>query len=162
VKGKGYQESLQDLGDGRYHVEWRIVDPESHGNSGVFLHGKYEVQIFNSYQNHSTIYADGQAAAIYGQYPPAFNVGNKAGEWESFVIDFIGPKYNADGSLKSKAEMTVYHNGIRVHHQAELTGPTAHKKRPGYTKSPEKQPLKLQDHGDKVQFRNIWFLAASK
>lgn len=158
VKGKGYQESIHGYGDGRYHVEWRIVDPESHGNSGVFIHGLYEVQIFNSYKDHSPIYPDGQAAAIYGQYPPAFNVCKKAGQWEFFDIDFIGPRYHPDGSIKSKAKITVYHNGIRVHHLAELTGPTAHKKRPDYKKTPESLPLKLQDHGDKVQFRNIWYL----
>ena len=154
---KGNQVSEKSLGSGRYHAEWRIVDKDSHGNSGVYIQSLYEVQVFNSYNNHSKIYADGQTAAIYGQFSPAFNVCRPAGEWEYFDIDFTAPTFNEDGSVKTKALITVYHNGIRVHHNAELSGPTNHKQRPAYKKVPAELPLLLQDHGNKVQYRNIWF-----
>ena len=154
---KGNQQSTVNLGSGRYHVEWKVVDIESPGNSGVYLHSLYEVQIFNSYNNKTKIYADGQSAAIYGQYPPAFNVCKTPGQWEFYDIDFTAPTFNEDGSLKSKAVITVYHNGIRVHYNAELTGPTGHYKRPAYKKMAAEHPLLLQDHKNKVQYRNIWF-----
>ncbi|MCM8542896.1 MAG: DUF1080 domain-containing protein [Lentisphaeraceae bacterium] len=152
---KGNQVSVKHLGSGHYHAEWRVVDKESPGNSGVYIHSLYEVQVFNSHNNKTKIYADGQTAAIYGQYPPAFNVSRPAGEWEYFDIDFTAPIFNEDGSVKSKAYMTVYHNGIRVHDNAELSGPTGHKSRPAYRKTPAELPLLLQDHGNKVQYRNI-------
>ena len=154
---KGNQQSTLKLGSGRYHVEWKVVDIESPGNSGVYVHSLYEVQVFNSHNNRTKIYADGQTAAIYGQYPPAFNVSVEPGQWEFFDIDFTAPTFNEDGSVKTKAVMTVYHNGIRVHHNAELSGPTGHKSRPAYRKVPAEMPLLLQDHGNKVQYRNIWF-----
>ena len=155
---KGNQQSTLNLGSGRYHVEWRVVDKESPGNSGVYLHSLYEVQVFNSHNDRTKIYADGQAAAIYGQYPPAFNVCREPGQWEFFDIDFTAPAFNEDGTVKSKALITVYHNGIRVHDNAELSGPTGHYKRDPYKKAPAELPLLLQDHKNKVQYRNIWYL----
>ena len=85
---KGDLLTKQGFGDCKLHVEWRIVDPNSHGNSGVYLMNQYEVQVFNSHDNHSPIYADGQAASIYGQYPPLVNACRPSGEWEVFDIDF--------------------------------------------------------------------------
>ena len=155
---KGNQQSTLKLGSGRYHVEWKVVDIESPGNSGVYVHSLYEVQVFNSHNNRTKIYADGQTAAIYGQYPPAFNVSVEPGQWEFFDIDFTAPTFNEDGSVKTKAVMTVYHNGIRVHYNAELSGPTGHYKRAPYKKVPAELPLLLQDHKNRVQYRNIWFL----
>lgn len=155
---KGYASTKKEFGDCQLHIEWRVVDGNSAGNSGVFLQGLYEVQIFNSYNNKTKIYADGQAGAIYGQYPPAFNVCKKPGEWEVYDIDFTSAKFNEKGELASKAKMTVRHNGFIIHKDVELTGPTGHTKRPGYKKNVTKGPIKLQDHGDKIQFRNIWIV----
>lgn len=155
---KGYIKTKQRFGSGRYHIEWRVMEPKSAGNSGIFIHGLYEVQIFNSHNDRTKIYADGQAGAIYGQYPPAFNVCREPGQWEYFDIDFTAPEFDLQGKLTRKATMTVYHNGIRIHKDAVLSGPTAHKKRPDY-KFVVEEIVSLQDHGNKVQFRNFWFVA---
>ena len=158
---KGSQYSTASFGSGHYHVEWRVVDNKSPGNSGVFINGLYEVQVFNSHNNRTKVYADGQAAAIYGQYPPAFNVCREPGQWEYFDIHFTAPVFE-NGKLIKKARMTVFHNGIRVHDDVELTGLTGHHKRPAYKKNVTQGPLKLQDHKDRVEYRNIWFLPKEK
>ncbi len=133
-----------------------MVDPDSHGNSGIYLMNRYEVQIFNSHYNRAKIYADGQAAAIYGQYPPMVNACREPGDWESFDITFYGPRFDASGELIKPATLSVIHNGILVQDTVALTGPTMHKLRPPYEEHPVKQPFYLQHHGDLLQFRNIW------
>ncbi len=148
----------QAFGDCKVHVEWRIPDAKSHGNSGVYLMNLYEVQIFNSHNNHTKIYADGQAAAIYGQYPPLVNACREPGEWEVFDVTFHRPHFDKAGKLTKPVTISMTHNGILVHDAVELTGPTDHTKRPPYKKHADKLPLLLQYHGDKLQFRNIWVL----
>jgi len=162
---EGVMETLKDnlmtkqaFGDCKVHVEWRIPDVDSHGNSGVYLMNLYEVQIYNSHNNHSKIYADGQAAAIYGQYPPSVNACRKPGEWEVFDITFHRPHFDKAGKLTKPATISLVHNGIVVQDAVKLTGPTAHTKRPPYKKHADKLPLFLQNHGDRLQFRNIWVL----
>ena len=153
---QGDLSTKRSFADCHLHAEWRIVDPESHGNSGIYLMQQYEVQIFNSHDNHSPIYADGTAGAIYGQYPPQVNVCRPAGEWETFDIDFTAPRFDDAGKLISAATMTVRQNGVLVQDNVALTGPTDHKKRPPYEQQTERMPLHLQYHGDRLQFRNIW------
>ena len=148
----------RSFGDGRLHVEWRVVDADSHGNSGVYLMNQFEVQIFNSYHNHAKIYADGVAAAIYGQYPPLVNACRPPGQWEIFDIDFRGPRFDSTGKLTRPATVTMRHNGILVQDGVALTGPTGHKERPPYVAGPDKMPITLQYHGNPMQFRNIWFI----
>ena len=148
----------QSFGDCQLHVEWRIPDIDSHGNSGVYLMNLYEVQIFNSHNNRSAIYADGQAASIYGQYPPLVNACREPGEWEVFDITFHGPCFDEVGNLTKPATVTLLHNGILVQDCVALTGPTLHKQRPPYTKHAESLPFHLQYHGDRLQFRNIWIV----
>ena len=148
----------QAFGDCKLHVEWRVADPESHGNGGVYLMNLYEVQIFNSHNNRAQIYADGQAAAIYGQYPPLVNACRPPGEWEVFDITFHGPRFDEAGKLTRPATISMLHNGIVVQDAAALTGPTFHKQRPPYEQHAEKLPFYLQYHGDRLQFRNIWIL----
>ncbi len=148
-----------EFGDCLLHVEWatpKVVSGKSQGrgNSGVFLMGKYEVQVLDSIDNPT--YADGMAASIYGQFPPSVNASRPPGEWQTYDITFSRPRFDASGSLNQPATMTVYHNGILVHDKMELTGPTAHKKRPAYTEHPDRLPIVLQDHGNPVRFRNIW------
>ncbi len=155
---KGDLKTRQGFADCKLHVEWRVVDPGSHGNSGVYLMNQYEVQIFNSHNNRAKIYADGQAAAIYGQYPPLVNACRPPGEWEVFDITFHAPRFDAAGQLTKPATFTVLHNGILVQDNVELTGPTMHKSRPPYKKQADKMPFYLQHHGDRLQFRNIWVL----
>ncbi|MBI2477916.1 MAG: DUF1080 domain-containing protein [Planctomycetia bacterium] len=148
----------QSFGDCQLHVEWRVPDPDSHGNSGIYLMNLYEVQIFNSHNNRAAIYADGQAAAVYGQYPPLVNACREPGQWEVFDITFHGPRFDEAGKLTRPATVSLLHNGILAQDRVALTGPTFHKQRPPYAKHAESLPFYLQHHGDRLQFRNIWIV----
>jgi hypothetical protein len=159
VKGAGSLVTRQAYGDCQLHIEWMSPQSSSgtgqnRGNSGVFMMGIYEVQVLDSHQNKT--YPDGQAASIYGQYPPMVNASRAPGEWQSYDIIFRRPRFDKDGKLLRPARMTVLHNGIVVHDNVELTGPTAHNRRPEYKPHADKLPISLQDHGDPVRFRNIW------
>ncbi len=158
VSGQGDLTTVRSFSDCQLHVEWRIVDPDSHGNSGVYLMDLYEVQIYNSYDNRAPIYADGMAGAIYGQYPPLVNACRPPGEWEVFDINFVAPRFDDSGKLVVAATMTVHQNGVLVQDKVALTGPTDHRKRPPYRQQADKMPLHLQYHGDQIQFRNIWIV----
>ena len=129
-------------------------ESQERGNSGVFLMGLYEIQVLDSYENKT--YADGQAAAVYGQYPPLVNASRPPGQWQSYDIVFHGPRFAKDGKLLRPARVSVLHNGVLVQDNVELSGPTAHGARPPYTPQPEKLPLALQDHSNPIRFRNIW------
>jgi len=142
------------------HLEFR-VDPEQEvqsqqgANSGVFLMGLYEIQVQESHTN--VTYADGQAAAMYGQYPPLVNAASPQGEWQSYDIIFEPAIYDEKG-LKEPAKTTVFHNGILVHYNQPFLGVSTYRKLPKYPKKalPEKGPLRLQWHNDPVEYRNIW------
>lgn len=141
------------------HLEFRIpkergVNGQKGGNSGVFFMGKYEIQIQESHTN--TTYPDGQAAAVYGQYPPLVNASTPHGEWQSYDILFKAPIYHDDQHI-SPAQITVLHNGVAVHHAVKLIGPTSYRKVAKYPEEhPEVAPIKLQWHGDPVEFKSIW------
>jgi len=159
VAKTGSIRTKKGFGDCQLHIEWAtpvVVSGEGQerGNSGVFLMDTYEVQVLDSYENRT--YADGQAAAIYGQYPPLVNACRKPGEWQTYDIVFQRPRFGTDGTLLKPARMTVFHNGILVHDNDVLTGPTAHKARPPYKAHADRLPLSLQDHGNPTRFRNIW------
>jgi hypothetical protein len=159
VAKTGYIYTREAFGDCQLHVEFAEPVPpkgesQERGNSGVFLMGLYEIQVLDSYENKT--YADGQAAAVYGQYPPLVNASRPPGQWQSYDIVFHGPRFDAAGKLTRPARATVFHNGVLVQDNVELTGPTAHGARPPYKAHPEKLPLALQDHGNPVRFRNIW------
>ena len=149
----------ESFGSCYLHVEWRIpanrkVDGQSGGNSGIFFMGKYEVQVMESHKNET--YADGQAAALYGQTPPMVNASAPHGEWQSYDIIFEAPVYGEDGMI-TPAYVTVVHNGVVVHARQKYYGPTTHKKAATYPKNhPEKAPISFQWHNDPVEFRNIW------
>jgi len=148
----------QAFGDAQLHIEWatpsvtRGKDQEP-GNSGVFLASTYEVQVLDSYEN--VTYPDGQAGAIYCQYPPLVNASLPPGRWQTYDIIFHGPRFSESGELLQTAQVTVLHNGVLVQDNVTLTGPTAYMQRPPYQKH-GKMPLKLQDHGQPVRYRNIW------
>jgi len=155
----GSIQTKSGFGDCHLHVEWAapaVVQGESQGrgNSGVFLMNRYEVQVLDCFNNKT--YADGMTASIYGQYPPLVNACRKPGEWQTYDIIFRAPRFDAEKRLLSPAMMTVFHNGLVVHNNAVLTGPTAHKLRPPYIPHDERLPISLQDHGNPVRFRNIW------
>jgi hypothetical protein len=159
VAKTGSIRTKKGFGDCQLHVEWAAPaaasgESQERGNSGVFLMDIYEVQVLDSYNNRS--YADGQAASIYGQYPPLVNACRKPGEWQTFDIVFHRPRFDADGRLTEPARLTVFHNGVLVHDNDVLTGPTAHKARPPYKAHADRLPVSLQDHGNPVRYRNIW------
>lgn len=159
VKGAGGIRTRVAFGDVRLHVEWASPTPaegsgQDRGNSGVFLMQTYEVQVLDSYGNET--YADGQAAAIYGQFPPRVNVTRPPGEWNSYDIEFRRPRFDSTGVLLSPARMTVRHNGVLVQDDVALLGPTSHRVRAPYTAHADALPIALQDHGHPVRFRNIW------
>jgi hypothetical protein len=159
VAGTGNIATTRGFGDVQLHIEWMAPVPahgdgQERGNSGVFLMGIYEVQVLDSW--HNITYPDGQAGAIYGQYPPLVNASRPPGEWQTYDILFHRPRFDANGKVQSPARMTILHNGVLVQDEAVLTGPTAHQARPPYARHEDRLPLILQDHGDPVRFRNVW------
>jgi hypothetical protein len=159
VPGTGGIRTTEGFGDVQLHVEWAAPvevegEGQERGNSGVFLMGRYEVQVLDSYQNET--YADGQAAALYGQFPPLVNASRPPGAWQTYDIIFRRPHFDANGQMVRPARFTVFHNGVLVQENVELTGPTAYQDRPPYEAHPDRLPIGLQDHSDLVRFRNIW------
>jgi len=159
VAQTGSIQTKQGFGDCQLHVEWAAPtevkgEGQERGNSGVFLMNTYEIQVLDGYDNKT--YADGTTAAIYGQYPPLVDACRKPGEWQTYDILFHAPRFDKDKKFVSPARMTVFHNGVLVHDNAVLTGPTAHKMRPPYIYHPDKLPISLQDHGCPVRYRAIW------
>jgi hypothetical protein len=159
AKGTGDIKSKQGFGDCQLHVEFREPTPpvgmdQSRGNSGVFLQGLYEVQVLDCYGNKT--YADGQTAALYGQYPPLVNACLPPGQWQTYDIIFHRPRFERNGNLVRPARISVLHNGVLVQDDVVLTGPTGHYIRPPFVAGADKLPLALQDHGAPVRYRNIW------
>ncbi len=159
VPKSGNIRTREHFGDCQLHVEWAAPaevkgESQGRGNSGVFLMGVYEIQVLNCFDNPT--YADGLTAAIYGQCPPLVNACRKPGEWQTYDIVWFGPRFDGEKVVRP-AYVTVLHNGILVHHNKELIGPTTHKKVLPYQPHPETGPLELQDHGDLVRYRNIWY-----
>jgi hypothetical protein len=116
--------------------------------------GRYEIQVLDSYQNQT--YPDGQAAAVYGQYPPMFNAALPPGEWQSYDIFFRRPRFSRAGALLEPARVTVLHNNVLVQNNVELWGPTSWLESLPYEAHADRLPLALQDHGNPVRYRNIW------
>ncbi len=149
------------FGDCQLHVEFMTptTPPDNfmnRGNSGVLLMGKYEVQIFDSWHEHpQQIYADGQAAAIYGQTPPLVNACLPPGAWQTFDLVFTAPVFEG-AKLAKPATLTMFHNGVLVHLNQPIMGEMAHRQIIPCTPHPAKLPLVLQGHGSPIKFRNIW------
>jgi hypothetical protein len=157
--GSGPLRTKEEFGDVQLHIEWMVPksvegEGQSRGNSGVYLMGTYEVQVLDSHENPT--YADGQAAALYGQYPPLVNATRPQGEWQVYDIIFRRPHFDEDGSVVTPARVTIYHNGVLVQDGVKLTGPTTHQDRPPYEQHAARLPLRLQGHGNPVRFRNVW------
>jgi hypothetical protein len=166
VKGSGYVRTLQNFGDCQLHVEWATPVPahgegQGRGNSGVFFGlDRYEVQVLDSFE--SKTYADGSAGAIYGQYPPLVNASRPPGQWQFYDIIYTAPRFSSEGKLLSPVRLTIFHNGVLIQNNVELTGPSSWLERAPYHAHPEKQPISLQDHGNPVRFRNIWIRELGK
>jgi hypothetical protein len=159
VAKAGSIRTKKPFGNCQLHIEWQSPEKvtgssQGRGNSGIFLMSRYELQVLDSYENET--YADGQAASIYGQYPPLVNVCRKPGEWQSYDVSFLRPIFDESGKCIRPARITMLHNGVVVQNNIEIQGATAHKQKAAYSRHEDKLPISIQDHGNPVRFRNIW------
>ena len=158
VNGKGDIRTKRAFGDCQLHIEWATPadassESQGRGNSGVFLMDRYEVQVLDNFGNQT--YPDGQAGALYGQSPPLVNACREPGAWQVYDILFEAPRFDGD-QLLSPARVTVIHNGVVLHHAKAYDGPSAHKRLASYAEAHGDAPIRLQDHGNPVRYRNIW------
>lgn len=162
VRRAGYVQSKEAFGSCQLHIEWAAPSTvkgngQGRGNSGVFLMGTYEVQVLDSFENQT--YADGQAGALYGRQKPLVNASRKPGEWQTYDIIFKRPLFDKDGKVTRRATFTVLHNGVLIQNHTVLSGGTGWNgphAATEYKAHADKLPLKMQDHGNPVRFRNIW------
>jgi hypothetical protein len=166
-KSAGNIETKRSFRDYQLHIEWKVPENitgsgQARGNSGVFLaatgsdDGGYELQVLDSYKNET--YVNGMAGSIYKQSIPLANPTRKAGEWQIYDVAWTAPIFDAGGSLKTPAYVTVFFNGVLVQNHFQLKGETRYIGQP-YYKSHGPVPIMLQAHGDASQpisFRNIW------
>jgi len=148
----------QEFGDCQLHIEFRCPaevkgKDQGRGNSGIFLQNRYELQVLDSYDN--VTYSNGQCGSIYKQHIPLVNVCRRPGEWQSYDVIYIAPRFNKDGMLIAPARMTVLQNGVLIQNNVEIKGNTEYRGLPSY-KAHGKAPIQLQDHGNPVSYRNIW------
>jgi len=159
VPQTGDIQTKERFGDCQLHLEFACPaevkgDGQGRGNSGVFMMGLYEIQVLDGYDNPT--YADGITASVYGEYPPLVNACRAPGEWQTYEIVWTAPCFSGV-QLVSPAYLTLLHNGVLVHNHVELMGPTGHRDVYPYKAHAPTGPPKLQDHGDPVRFRNIWY-----
>ncbi len=158
--GKGDIQTKEGYGSCQLHIEWRTPDVvvgtgQGRGNSGIFLMGRYELQILDNYNNRT--YSNGQAASIYKQHMPLVNACRPPGEWQTYDIVFTAPRFKTkDSSLISPAYITVIHNGVLVQNHTAIWGGTEYIGVAEYKLHSDREPIILQDHGNPVSFRNIW------
>lgn len=160
--GTGDIQTKQVFGDCQLHVEFKIpadaknsTDHNNAGNSGVFMQERYEVQIFDSYNNETPLYANGQIGSIYKQVIPMANASSKPGEWNTFDIYYTAPKFRYNGTVEQPAYITLVHNGVLTLNHFEIQGTIEYIGIPRYQLH-DKAAIKLQGHGSEVSFRNIW------
>ena len=159
VNGTGSISTKQEFGDCQLHIEWASPEEvkgegQGRGNSGIFLSGRYELQVLDSYKNKT--YYHGQAGAIYKQSAPLVNASREPGEWQVYDVIYHAPRFDEQGKLLKAATVTVLHNGVLVQDNTEIKGPTSTKGAPKYVPHAVKQSLSLQDHHNPVRYRNIW------
>lgn len=156
VRGTGDIVTEEKFTDFMLHLEWMEPDmPEAKGqakgNSGVYLQGRYEIQVLDSYG--IEIPGKGDCGAIYDQHAPLVNASKPALEWQTYDIVFRAARLDDSGQVVDQARVTAAQNGMVIHNNVETLGPTggAMDNRVG-----EPGPLLLQDHGNPVKYRNIW------
>jgi hypothetical protein len=158
VEGKGDVKTKESFEDFQLHIEWSSPNPphgrgQDRGNSGIFLQDRYELQVLDSYK--SDTYHEGQAGAIYKQSPPLVNAMRPPGEWNTYDVIWTAPTFNSDATLKTPAYVTALQNGVLIQNHFEVTGLTPWADVPKY-EAHGAAPIRLQDHGHPVKFRNIW------
>jgi Domain of Unknown Function (DUF1080) len=147
------------FGDCQLHLEWSAPDEvkdagQWRGNSGVFFQNRYEVQVLDSYQNRT--YRNGQAGSVYKDYAPLANAMRKPDEWNTYDIIYTAVRFKPSGEVESPARVTVIHNGVVVQNNTVITGLTNYIGLHFYSEVHSDDVIRLQDHGCKVQYRNIW------
>lgn len=157
--GAGDIVTKRGFGDCQLHIEWRTPaevkgESQGRGNSGIFLQGLYELQVLDSYDNKT--YVNGQAGSIYKQSIPLVNVCRKPGEWQVYDVIYIAPRFNEKGRVVIPGRITVLQNGVLIHNNTEIRGTTEYIGSPRPVVHEMKLPIKLQDHGNPVSYRNIW------
>jgi hypothetical protein len=161
--GKGDIRTKESFCDAQLHIEWKtptkitgadgkLLEGQGRSNSGVFFQERYEIQVLDSYNNKT--YPNGQAGSVYKQTIPLANATRAPGEWQTYDIIFTSPKFDGD-KLTKPGYVTVLHNGVLVQNHVEIQGATAWIGKPVY-EAHGCAPLRLQDHGNPVSFRNIW------
>jgi hypothetical protein len=150
--------SKEKFGDCQIHVEWASPkevksSSQGRGNSGVLIMSRYEIQVLDSYEN--VTYADGQASAVYGQWPPLVNASRPPGEWQTYDIVWEAPRFEGEKLVKP-AYVTVFHNGVLVHNHREVLGAVQHRAVAQYKAHGAEEPLLLQNHSNPVRYRNVW------
>ncbi|MSU64789.1 MAG: DUF1080 domain-containing protein [Opitutus sp.] len=155
----GYIRTKAAFGSIQLHLEFRTPaevkgDSQGRGNSGVFFMERYEVQVLDSYNNPT--YVNGQVGAVYKQHIPLVNPSRPPGEWQTYDIVFIAPRFGANGVIDVPARITVFLNGVLVQHDVEVKGPTENRGYPAYKPHTARLPISLQDHTNPIAFRNIW------
>ncbi|RYY18106.1 MAG: DUF1080 domain-containing protein [Chitinophagaceae bacterium] len=151
-------ETIDQFDDYQLHIEFRTPavvkgNSQGRGNSGIFMQGKYELQVLDSYDNRT--YSNGQAGSIYKQTMPLVNASRKPGEWQVYDVVYTSPKFNKDGMITHPAYITVLHNGVLIQNHTPIFGTTPYKGQPEYEVH-GKGPIRLQDHDNPTSFRNIW------
>ena len=157
VKGGNIITKEKFDGSFKLHVEFRVpympeAKGQARGNSGVYVQGRYEVQVLDSYALDSK---DNDCGAIYEVAAPKVNACKAPTVWQSYDIEFTSPKYK-DGKRVEPAVITVYHNGVLIHDKVKIDKDNTRAGLGGDPSMPG--PIMLQDHGNPVQFRNIWIV----
>jgi hypothetical protein len=159
VPGSGDITTKEGFGDVQLHIEWATPvvvkgEGQDRGNSGVFLMEQYEIQVLDSYDNKT--YFHGQAGSVYKQHAPLVNASRKPGEWQTYDIVFHAPRFDEQGKVIDRARVTVLHNGVLIQNNAEIYGITYNDRPALYIAHDMNRPIRLQDHGNPMRFRNIW------
>jgi 3-keto-disaccharide hydrolase len=159
--GTGNIQTKKEFGDCQLHIEWRIDknvkgEGQDRGNSGIFLMGRYELQVLDNYNNINKTYVNGQAGSMYKQTPPLVNDCKAPGEWQTYDIIFTAPRFSDNGTVITPAHITVLQNGVLVQNNTTLWGNTVYIGSPTYERHDAKEPIILQDHSHTTSYRNIW------
>jgi hypothetical protein len=162
-KATGDIETKRKFTSFQLHIEWKVPADitgtgQARGNSGIFLSGKYEIQVLDTYNNDNKTYTNGMAGSVYRESIPLVNPAKKAGEWNVYDIAYSAPDFNDDGSVKNPARVTIFFNGVLVQNNVTIQGGTSTGTKHVYT-AHGPASLRLQAHGDKsapISYRNIW------